>query len=384
MASIEKMKMSSQFHDSDKDRNGTEAWLRRLVNTVGATPHGSIIHAFVLWKLDWQPFQPVTVSSTILNDPSFSSSDLQPAKVIAIEEVDDDDENGLDPVQISSPSGIAEALEAAAAADTAAGRATKARVLVKNTRYTEEELHFDNWPEKSKELDKALYHVLVHILKGSLNSLLAYVSRPSFVQAVVTLVEHLNLAESNRKTSALEGMFQLKHKGDVQRWELDCMKLIKELFESKCTIMDLALICVMKSLDGKSKTMQYAIAKDINGMKITDETNVFDMVQRYASEMAAVDGGVAKQVHFGTSNPPKRPEYKPALPKRGGKKPKSTSTRPGSKTTTKPKDKSKDRCNNCGELGHWAVDCDKPKREKPGCWSAQNHKKDGHSGGSTR
>ena len=100
MASIEKMKMSSQFHDSDKDRNGTEAWLRRLTNTVGATPHGSIIHAFVLWKLDWQPFQPVTVSSTILNDPSFGSSDLQPAKVIAIEEIDDDEENGQDPVQI--------------------------------------------------------------------------------------------------------------------------------------------------------------------------------------------------------------------------------------------------------------------------------------------
>ena len=98
------------------------------------------------------------------------------------------------------------------------------------------------------------------------------------------------------------------------------MKVIKELFDCRCTIMDLALICVMKSLDGKSRTMQHQIANDINNSDITDQTNVFDMVQKYASSMASVGDGMPKQVHFGTINQSKKPEFRSAIPKRGGKR----------------------------------------------------------------
>ena len=52
-------------------------------------------------------------------------------------------------------------------------------------------------------------------------------------------------------------MDKLTMKGDVQQWQIDTIAAISELLESKCTIMDYALMCVMKSLDGKSKTIQY-------------------------------------------------------------------------------------------------------------------------------
>ena len=64
---------------------------------------------------------------------------------------------------------------------------------------------------------------------------------------------------------------------------MSCLKLAAQSWTTHCTALS-----VMKSLDGKSKTIQYKIAADINGQDITDQTNVYDMLQEYASSMAAV------------------------------------------------------------------------------------------------
>ena len=72
-------------------------------------------------------------------------------------------------------------------------------------------------------------------------------------------------------------MDKLEHKGDVQQWQIDSVTYISDLLDSKATIMDYVLHCVMKSLAGKSKTIQYRIADDINKNEINDATNIFDM-----------------------------------------------------------------------------------------------------------
>ena len=60
-------------------------------------------------------------------------------------------------------------------------------------------------------------------------------------------------------------------------YEVDAMKKIREVFEAKVSIEDVILMRVMRSFEGKSKTIQHKIADDINSPEgITEDTNVFD------------------------------------------------------------------------------------------------------------
>ena len=132
-------------------------------------------------------------------------------------------------------------------------------------------------------------------------------------------------------------MNNLKLKGDVQKWQVECMQCIEEIFESKCTMMDYALMCVMKSLDGRARTMQYKIADDINKQEITDQTNVYDMVQSYASSMASVgENNSENKVNAATS---------------GKEKDKESDT-----------DEFSGNCYVCGKKGHKSFEC--PDRHK--------------------
>ena len=73
MVEFEKMKLSSQSHDSDKDFNKTLKWLRGIVDSVGTVQHGKVIFAFLMDYLDWTPYQENTTSS-VLNDTAFGTT----------------------------------------------------------------------------------------------------------------------------------------------------------------------------------------------------------------------------------------------------------------------------------------------------------------------
>ena len=54
---------------------------------------------------------------------------------------------------------------------------------------------------------------------------------------------------------------------------------------------------VMRSFEGKSKTIQHKIADDINSPEgITENTNVFDMVHGYCRALATVGDGKSHPV----------------------------------------------------------------------------------------
>ena len=79
-------------------------------------------------------------------------------------------------------------------------------------------------------------------------------------------------------------------------YQVEAMTTIRELFDSKASIMHYAISRVMKSFDGKSKQIQYKIAQDINSRNVDDNLNVFDLVQEYCSAMAAVGDGRSNPV----------------------------------------------------------------------------------------
>ena len=53
-------------------------------------------------------------------------------------------------------------------------------------------------------------------------------------------------------------------------------------------MMDYALNKIMHAFDGKNKSIQYKIATDINSMQVNDDTNIYDMIQGYCADIAAV------------------------------------------------------------------------------------------------
>ena len=53
-------------------------------------------------------------------------------------------------------------------------------------------------------------------------------------------------------------------------YQIAAMKIIQEVLDAKCSMMDYILMRVMKSFDGKSKSIQYKIAQDVN-TKVVDE-----------------------------------------------------------------------------------------------------------------
>ena len=62
------------------------------------------------------------------------------------------------------------------------------------------------------------------------------------------------------------------------------------MLESDASIMHFDLTHIMKSFNGKLKTVQYRFAEDVNGRVIDDNTNVFDMVQSYATDISSIGG----------------------------------------------------------------------------------------------
>ena len=50
----------------------------------------------------------------------------------------------------------------------------------------------------------------------------------------------------------------------------------------------------MKSFEGRSKTIQFRIADDINNTSDTETLNISDMIERYCADIAAVGDGKSK------------------------------------------------------------------------------------------
>ena len=207
----------------------------------------------------------------------------------------------------------------------------------RNEAYYKATLTYGQLSAEAKALDNHMYTVMQMNVKGSKAALLAHVTFSSYVQAMIVLHKHIDISSNSRKTEALESIDNLKLNGTVQQWALDSVSKFQELRDSKVTIEDYGLFCLVKSLAGKSKVVQHEMIRDINSADDKSHFPIYDMVQKYASEMAAVDGA------------------------------KTSSSNNVDTPLTPPVNSIKDiKCHNCGEMGHYMRECPKPRNVKPG------------------
>lgn len=357
---MEKLKISAATWDSDRDPNGGKKWIQNMGSLVRATKHGLPLEEFLDRKLGRDVHKPATVPSFITSDPEFAVHPPgAPAAAATVSSTTSTTSTSSTTTSSGAAPGAAPPT-ASAPATSLPGGPDVATSLAGSTApagpFVLKSAGLSYWelPAESKEMDALMYNVLLLNLKGSKAHLLRSVTMPSYVQAICVLAKHIDLSRNDRKTKAFEAMRKLELKGDVHEWQIQAVAALGELQDSKCTILDFALICVMDSLGGKSKTMQYKVAEDINKMEINDSTNVYDMIQNYAAAIASVGDAKPKPVNSAKAGKDfKKKEKQQAEQEESD----SSSSDDGS-------DEFQGYCNHCHKWGHKWVDCPARRRGK--------------------
>jgi len=173
-----------------------------------------------------------------------------------------------------------------------------------------------------------------------------------------------NICAVGQKTNAFEKMDQLQFKGDVQSYQIDAITVVQELFDSKANMIDHALSKVVKSFEGRSKTIQFRIADDINNTTDTGKLNIFDMIQSCCADVAAVGDGKSKPTRQISEVPKcshcgkKGHTAKECFQLHPEKKGNNRSRRHGKES------KGDEPCKRPGHLGHAGKDCIQAKKER--------------------
>ena len=178
------------------------------------------------------------------------------------------------------------------------------------------------------------------------------------------LHKHIDISRNDRKTRAFNKMDELNYHSNVHQYQIEAISAAKEIYDAKCTRMDYILSRIMKSFDGKSKTIQYTIADDINSQQIDDETNVFDLMQKYCAMIASVgDGHENNQFNVNDNTSQSQPQdpcdfcgtkFKGHTEQECRRK-KSASDL--AKQSQNPSKKNRKKCDHCGKSNHKSDDC---------------------------
>ena len=263
MAQLEKFKLSAVLWDSDKDPRQFFVWLENFGSLVRATEHGNVLEDMLDSKLRRAKVNRQAVPSFLLEDPDFAPRPLEAA---ASQEATTGD----------STSGST----GGAAGSAASGHFSLGR----------HSIAYDDLPDEAKSLDAMLYNVLRMNIRGSKQALLSVVTFPSYVQGVCVLVKHMGISRMQRMMTAFSELDRLAFTGNVMEFQTQFLALKRELDNCKATIVHYTVCRLMRAFDGKSKTIQFKIAEDFNKMDLDDpDINLYDMVQQYCSELAAVD-----------------------------------------------------------------------------------------------
>ena len=116
-------------------------------------------------------------------------------------------------------------------------------------------------------------------IKGTKAALLNCTRNPSYVQAVCVLFNHMELSKFDRILQSLAALDDISWSGDVHNYQVSVMNAVREVRSCRVNITHLILACIVKSFEGKSKTVQYKIAEKINSGVAIDETlNIYDNV----------------------------------------------------------------------------------------------------------
>ena len=163
------------------------------------------------------------------------------------------------------------------------------------------------------------------------------------------------------KLALFARMGQLGYKGDPHAFEVHAVSAWRELVDSNCSIKDYAMTRVMKAFDGKSKTTQHKIAKDLNNNDL-ESLNFFDLIHSYCSDLASV--GDHRQQLNQTSSSTDSPSVSTACEfcgKPGHNESNCHNKKAASKTA---KERANQKCNHCGKHGHTKGECKSKAKEE--------------------
>ena len=289
MASLDRFKLSSVSWDSDQNPCGFLSFMFVFSSMVRALDHGNDLEDYLDLKLGRAAHQSVTTPGFLSEDPEF----VRPVSVVqGRPSPAKSGRSTRDPAK-SGKSGDTDAeafmqegeeiVHGTTYVPTPSSSTGSATSALRQTGRN----YFDLHPA-ALALDGQLYNVLRMAIKGGKTILLECVQFPSYIQAICVLYRHSDISRNDRIAHAFEGMDSLVFNGDILKWQSDAVRKFRELFDSGASIMHYGLSRVMKSFNGKLKTIQYKIAQDLNSREIDEHTNVFDMIQEYAAAVASV------------------------------------------------------------------------------------------------
>ena len=289
MTAVDKFKLSSITWDGDKEPRQFHLWLEQMSSIVRATEHGPPLEEMLDSKLGRAKVSSGMVASYLLSDPDFAPSKLINgplpvnrsalsaelgrlfllADVAARKALDGAD--GADAAELQAAATAAatardEAKAALLALDSADAASSSSGVFSLGAHGTK----YDDLTAESKALDSLLYNVLRCNVKGSKNSLLACVTFPSYVQGIVVLSKHMELSRMERIMTAFGEMDKLAYSGNVHQFQSTFMSLSRELSNTKATMQHYVFCRLMRSFDGRNKTVQYKIAEDFNKLNFDE------------------------------------------------------------------------------------------------------------------
>ena len=123
---------------------------------------------------------------------------------------------------------------------------------------------------------------------------------------IIAISQHIDMAASSRRLTALSDMHDLQYGGDAGKWKIDFMAKVREVYESKLTIEHFICYSAFKSFEGKHPQVQSQMALDINSDFIQKDMNFDAFASKHAAFIATLGASKKMFVVEGATNPDKK------------------------------------------------------------------------------
>lgn len=102
-------------------------------------------------------------------------------------------------------------------------------------------------------------------------------------------MHRMEMSRFERTSQALSGLDYIQWKGVARTYQVDVMNAMREIRACQANMTHLILSRIVKSFEGKSKTIQYKVVEIINsGVDIDETLNLYDIIQSICYDIATV------------------------------------------------------------------------------------------------